>query len=228
MDENVRRGVIRWSIKVLVFAVIIGALLFLTGADWGWGSAWTYLGVYLVQQVVTAVLLSPELLAERSAQQEGTKAWDKILALLAALLLPLAIYAVAGVDHRGGWTEELPVWVSILALVAMVLGIVLTVWAMRANAFFSGTVRIQEDRGQTVATGGPYRWVRHPGYVGAILHHVAAPLVLGSLWALVPGLLGALAMIVRTSLEDRTLHEELDGYTEYAARTRYRLLPGVW
>jgi protein-S-isoprenylcysteine O-methyltransferase Ste14 len=99
---------------------------------------------------------------------------------------------------------------------------------MRANDFFSGTVRIQEDRGQTVATGGPYRWVRHPGYVGGILHHLAAPPMLGSFWALIPGVLGALALVARTALEDRTLYAELDGYAAYATRTRYRLVPWVW
>jgi len=228
MDERTRRGVIRWGIKLVIFAVLIGALLFLTAGDWGWGQGWLYLGIFALQQVITVLLVPAELLSERSQQQEGTKAWDKVLALFAALLLPFAVYAVAGLDHRYGWTTGLPDWIWMLSLGVMVLGIALTVWAMRANAFFSGTVRIQEERGHTVATGGPYRWVRHPGYVGAILHHVASPLMLGSLWALVPGVLGALAMGIRTALEDRTLQEELVGYAEYAAQTRHRLIPGVW
>lgn len=228
MDEGTRRGVIRWAIKLVIFAGLIGALLFLTAGDWGWGKGWLYVGVFLLQQAVTVLIVPAELLAERSQQQEGTKAWDRVLALLAALLLPFAVYAVAGLDHRYGWTAGLSGWIWTLSLVVMVAGIALTVWAMRANAFFSGTVRIQEDRGHTVATGGPYRWVRHPGYVGAILHHVASPLMLGSLWALIPGALGALAMVIRAALEDRTLHEELAGYVEYASQTRYRLIPGVW
>ena len=228
MDEQTRQGMIRWVVKLVIFATLVGALLFLTAGDWGWGKGWLYLGIFLFQQVVTVLLVPAELLSERSQQQEGTKSWDKILALFAALLLPFAVYAVAGLDHRYGWTIGLVGWIWLLSLVVMVLGIVLTVWAMRANAFFSGTVRIQEDRGHTVVTGGPYRWVRHPGYVGAILHHVAAPLMLGSLWALIPGVLGALAMVLRTALEDRTLQEELEGYGEYAAQTRYRLIPGLW
>ncbi|MFQ5875494.1 MAG: methyltransferase family protein, partial [Dehalococcoidia bacterium] len=99
---------------------------------------------------------------------------------------------------------------------------------MASNAFFSMTVRIQEDRGHTVATGGPYRYVRHPGYVGTILFQIATPLMLGSVWAFIPCGLAALLIVVRTALEDRTLHEELDGYKEYAQRVRYRLLPGLW
>jgi protein-S-isoprenylcysteine O-methyltransferase Ste14 len=109
-----------------------------------------------------------------------------------------------------------------------VLGWALFMWAMGANAFFSEAVRIQEERGHTVVTDGPYRYVRHPGYVGAILALFATPLLLGSLWALIPAGLATIGYVVRTALEDKTLQEELDGYTEYAQQTRYRLLPGVW
>ena len=101
-------------------------------------------------------------------------------------------------------------------------------WAMLANPFFEKTVRIQEERGHHVATGGPYRFVRHPGYVAFILMGFALPLGVGSAWALVPAGLNAALIVARTALEDRTLRRELPGYAEYAQRTRYRLLPGVW
>jgi protein-S-isoprenylcysteine O-methyltransferase Ste14 len=99
---------------------------------------------------------------------------------------------------------------------------------MVSNRFFSAVVRIQSDRGQHVVTTGPYRFVRHPGYVGALLATVAAPLVLDALWAMVPTLVVVVAVVVRTALEDATLRDELAGYAEYGERTRYRLLPGVW
>ena len=99
---------------------------------------------------------------------------------------------------------------------------------MAANAFFETTVRIQRDRGQTVATGGPYRYVRHPGYVGASLFTVMTAVLLGSYWAILPGLLSVIAFVVRTAKEDRTLREELEGYEAYTKATRYRLVPGVW
>ncbi len=108
------------------------------------------------------------------------------------------------------------------------LGFAIFSWAMASNAFFSTVVRVLADRGHTVCSTGPYRFVRHPGYVGAIAQSFSAPLLLGSLWALIPAGLAALFLIVRTALEDRTLHAELDGYRGYAARVRYRLLPGVW
>ena len=99
---------------------------------------------------------------------------------------------------------------------------------MVSNAFFVTTVRIQTERQHTVASGGPYRYVRHPGYLGTLLLHLGVPFMLNSLWAIIPASLFVLVVIVRTALEDKALHAELSGYKEYAERVRYRLLPGVW
>jgi protein-S-isoprenylcysteine O-methyltransferase Ste14 len=129
---------------------------------------------------------------------------------------------------RFGWSPHIPWGVQLAALVFVVLGFGFASWAMIANAFFAGPVRIQDERGHAVASEGPYRFVRHPGYVGWIVSGVALPLMLGSGWALIPAVLAAVALIIRTALEDRTLREELDGYTEYAQRVRYRLVPGIW
>jgi protein-S-isoprenylcysteine O-methyltransferase Ste14 len=104
----------------------------------------------------------------------------------------------------------------------------LMTWAMAVNNYFSLVVRIQKDRGHTVVTGGPYHYVRHPGYVGGILFQLGTPLLLGSMWALIPAGLTVLLLVVRTALEDRTLLKELEGYQEYAQQTHYRLLPGLW
>jgi protein-S-isoprenylcysteine O-methyltransferase Ste14 len=99
---------------------------------------------------------------------------------------------------------------------------------MVENRFFSGTVRIQTDREHVVVSGGPYRLVRHPGYAGSLLATICVPVVLGSWWAWVPACVSVAALVVRTALEDRVLRRELDGYAAYAARTRHRLVPGVW
>ncbi len=99
---------------------------------------------------------------------------------------------------------------------------------MLVNAFLVTTVRIQEERGHRVVTNGPYRFLRHPTYVGAILFTWGGPLLLGSWWALIPGTIAVIAFVVRTYLEDRTLQAELPGYQEYTQQVRYRLLPGVW
>jgi len=139
-----------------------------------------------------------------------------------------ASWVVAGLDVRFGWTGPIPWAYHVGGLLLVVLGYALFLWAMVSNAFFAEGVRIQKERGHTVATGGPYRCVRHPGYAGSILAQVSAPVLLGSPWALILGLASAAFFGVRTYLEDKTLRKELPGYEEYARRVRYRLLPGVW
>jgi protein-S-isoprenylcysteine O-methyltransferase Ste14 len=227
-NAEVKRGVILWTIKGFIYLMIFGIDLFVPADDWGWGMAWIYLSIYAINNIVLTFILPPELLAERSKRQEGSKKWDTGLAVGAAVLMPMAIFIVAGLDRGEGWTTTLPFGVQLVALVVMILGIVFTDWAMLSNKFFSGLVRIQEDRGHVVQSSGPYRLMRHPGYVGGIVHHLTAPLMLGSWWALIPGLIGTLLFVIRTGLEDKTLHAELPGYAEYAQQTRYRLVPGIW
>jgi protein-S-isoprenylcysteine O-methyltransferase Ste14 len=157
----------------------------------------------------------------------NTQRWDRVLAAFYTLVGP-AILVIGGLDQRFGWSGSFPLTVPVVAGVVMALGYGLFSWAMASNPFFSTVVRIQTDRGHTVATGGSYRFVRHPGYAGGLATILATPFLLGSWPALIPA--GALVgiLIVRTILEDRTLHRELPGYVEYAGRVRYRLLPGLW
>jgi protein-S-isoprenylcysteine O-methyltransferase Ste14 len=130
---------------------------------------------------------------------------------------------------RLGWSPQFPLALQIIGLVVAVLGHdFLLVWAMVSNAFFVATVRIQTDRQHTVTSSGPYRFVRHPGYLGAILLHLGTPFMLNSLWAIIPAGLTILVLIVRTRLEDKTLQAELPGYADYVVRVHYRLFPGLW
>jgi protein-S-isoprenylcysteine O-methyltransferase Ste14 len=140
----------------------------------------------------------------------------------------MGILATAGVDQRLGWPPDLPMLVPALGALLFAAGYLVTPWAMSANAHFSQTVRIQTERGHTVVTDGPYASVRHPGYVGMLACMLGACFLLGSLWALVPWLSFLVVTVVRTELEDRTLHAELSGYLDYASRTRYRLIPLFW
>ncbi len=142
--------------------------------------------------------------------------------------MPLVVPIVAGLNVRFGWAPEVARWLQIAGFAVYALGWALHLWAMAANRYHALVVRIQADRGQTVVTNGPYRYVRHPSYVGGILQALSVAFLLGSAWALVPGVLSGLLLLLRTALEDRTLQQELDGYREYAGRVRYRLLPGVW
>lgn len=229
---ELRRGVVRWLVRSIIFFVLLPAVvLFISSGDWGWGMAWVYTAVSAFSVAGNALILiptNPELLVERAQAQEGTKDWDRLLSVSMALFGPLVTLLVAGLDEGAGWSAQVSLICQVGALVVMVLATGLGLWAIGSNAFFSGTVRIQEDRGHRVVTGGPYRFVRHPGYLGAILFDVAAPVLLSSLWAFIPAAITVAVIVVRTALEDRTLQAELPGYAEYARQTRYRLLPGVW
>jgi protein-S-isoprenylcysteine O-methyltransferase Ste14 len=112
--------------------------------------------------------------------------------------------------------------------IRFVLGMALMTWAMAVNPFAQSTVRIQTDRGHCVITSGPYSRVRHPMYAGFILMYLGPLLIWGSVSAVAEGGLIAIELSWRTALEDRALRRELAGYEQYAMRTRYRLLSGVW
>ena len=131
-------------------------------------------------------------------------------------------------EARLVWPPSLALWVSVLSLSLFVAGYVLGAYALLENRFFSGMVRIQAERSHQVVSTGPYRWMRHPGYAGALLAYFVTPLLLDSNWAFLPAIFLAVCLVIRTHLEDRTLQEELPGYREYAGRVRYRLLPGIW
>lgn len=229
-SASMTAGVVKRLTEILVVLLLYAILLFVSAGTLNWLMAWVYLGIYALGVCVNSTFLlrkDPGLIAERAEPKENAKAWDKTLSTIVGVASLIALI-VAGLDVRFGWTAEVGPAVYLIGTVALVLGYALFGWAMISNAYFSTLVRIQEDRGHAVVSSGPYRCVRHPGYDGWVLMSVGTPLMLGSPWALIPGALSALLMIVRTALEDQTLQAELPGYREYAARVRYRLLPGVW
>ena len=214
----------------LLLPALLGLVLFASAGTRQWPMAWAYLVAYAVVLIAGSYLAihrDPEFRSERTQAKAGTKAWDKWLSGPLFSLPWLGEYVVAGLDRRYGWSlVSLPV--AIAALVLAVLGYSLAVWAMRTNRFYGRFVRIQTERGHTVVDRGPYRFVRHPGYAGVSLFTLASALALQSWWALLPGAMVVATLTVRTALEDRVLREELPGYAEYAQRTRFRLVPGVW
>jgi protein-S-isoprenylcysteine O-methyltransferase Ste14 len=204
--------------------------LFAAAGRLNWGEGWAYMGIYVGFIAVNALVMLPKgtaLIAERSRVLEGSRGWDRVIMGLYTLAGP-AMLVVAGLDEHFGWTPRLGLAIQMAGALFMVLGYGLFSWGMAVNAFFAATVRIQEERGHQVVAGGPYRIVRHLGYVGIIIFSLATPLLLDSLWALIPALVLIGVLIARTALEDRTLQAELAGYKEYAQQTRYRLLPGIW
>ncbi|MCW8982957.1 MAG: isoprenylcysteine carboxylmethyltransferase family protein [Gammaproteobacteria bacterium] len=143
-----------------------------------------------------------------------------------SIVFPMVI--VAGLDHRFNWSSEFPLWLNVIGFILIAFGYAFAAWAVVENRFFSSVVRIQTDRGHAVCDSGPYRFVRHPGYAGSILALFGIVLALDSVWTLIPTAVALIIAVIRTSLEDQTLQDELQGYRDYARRVRYRLIPGIF
>lgn len=227
MDKKI---IARYAIRETMGVVIMGVALFWSAGRVEWWPGWASIAVMVLWIIATAVVIlhiNPDLLAERLGPRKGAKHWDTaIMSILG--ITQLVKYIVAGLDQRYGWSGDIPIITQIIMLVLCVLGYALFVWATASNAYFSQIVRIQTERNQTVVTSGPYHYVRHPSYIGAIVYELAVSLMLASWWSLIAGGFGAILLILRTALEDRTLQAELAGYADYARKVRYRLLPGIW
>jgi len=183
--------------------------------------------VYFVASNLALYRYNPGLLIQRlKIRREGSKTWDEVLMRVHNLTALLLLPAMAGLDvGRYRWSS-LGLPYAIVGVVSLAVSSVLINWAMIENPYFEPTVRIQNERGHQVVTTGPYAIVRHPGYLSGILWIASVPLILGSLYALAPFALYTVLMTLRTYLEDRTLQEELPGYTEYAERVKYQAFPG--
>ena len=207
-----------------------GVVLFWSAGRVDWWPAWAVIVVWLVWFTAMDILIlrfNPDLMAERLSPPKGAKNWDRTIVSILRLM-QLVRYTLAGLDQRYGWTGGFPLIAQIAALMVCILNCALFTWALASNTFFSQIVRIQSDHGHAVATGGPYRYVRHPAYVGMILFELALGTLLASWWALLASGLCVILLILRTALEDRTLQAELIGYADYSRQVRYRLLPGIW
>jgi protein-S-isoprenylcysteine O-methyltransferase Ste14 len=210
---------------VILFEAVMAFVLFGSAGrvDLPW--FWAFITVHCGAMATAAGALDPDLKRERL--RPGPGGHDRRIRLLAVHWL-LAHLIVAGLDAgRFGWSGTVPAAVHAVALAGFACGMGLAVWAMVSNRYFSPVVCIQRERGHELVTGGPYRFVRHPGYVGAILATVCGGIALGSWWSLLP-LVPVLGLFLRrTALDDRVLRNELEGYSGYAERVRYRLVPGL-
>ncbi|MCK6583260.1 MAG: isoprenylcysteine carboxylmethyltransferase family protein [Anaerolineales bacterium] len=222
------KTIVRLAVVLLVVPL---APMIISGA-WDWWEAWAYAIINILGFMISRVLAvrrHPDIIAERarSMEMQDAKPWDKILSPMLAFGA-LIILIVAGADKGFGWSTPFSLNAKLVSLVVIILGYAFGSWALIENRFFSGVVRIQTDRGHHVVTTGPYRLVRHPGYAGGLWTYLAMPVLFDSLWAFIPTVLLIGVLVLRTSLEDRTLQAELPGYKEFTQKTRYRLLPGIW
>lgn len=218
------------GLTVTAMAVAFAGVIFVNARRLGWTLGWIYTGMVAVALAINLACLlrwNPELIRRRMRFGQFTKSWDMVWAVLFTIAV-IAIYVVAVAETRDGVARE-PGAAWLLGLAVFTPGWTLIIWSMVVNPFFEKTVRIQTDHGHRVIDTGPYAYIRHPGYLGfAVGWILPTPLLLASTGAFIPALIVVGLLVIRTALEDRTLHAELPGYAEYATRVRFRLIPGVW
>jgi protein-S-isoprenylcysteine O-methyltransferase Ste14 len=224
-----RRALLRGILWLVGYMLLLAACIcFPTGFAWTRG--WVFLAVYLLLVIVSFIFLwrvNPEIVVARSAYRQPAKWWDVIIFAILFLSFIL-MFPLAALDDGSLHWSSVPLWVTIVGYLLFALGMAASTWVLSVNKFAEPTVRIQSERHHKVIDTGPYAIVRHPLYATVPFLGVGIPLALGSYWALIPAAIALITLVIRTAAEDRLLHEQLDGYREYAARVRYRLFPGVW
>jgi protein-S-isoprenylcysteine O-methyltransferase Ste14 len=234
---EIGKRTVSWATMLKIFVgliiaaivVIFAVFVYVNARQLGWTFGWIYVVIFIAALMINLVCLrlwNAELIKRRMRFAKFTKTWDKVWAVLFAFAI-LAIYVAAVIETRDSVSSALGVaW--LLGLTIFILGWAVAIWSMVVNPFFEKTVRIQTDQGHCVIDTGPYAYMRHPGYMGFSGWMLSTPLLLASSWAFIPALISVILLVIRTELEDRTLHAELPGYAEYASRVRFRLIPGIW
>ena len=232
MESEKKTSLVRIAIMLLLVMVLFPLFPMIISGRWNWWQAWVMAGLFILSFIVSRAIAAkknPDILKERAnyATQGNTQAWDKWLSPIMAFGSVFVLLA-AGLDERFNWSPDLHLGWELLGLALILFGYIFGSFAFVENAFFSGTVRLQPERGHTVISSGPYAFVRHPGYLGSLIASLGMPLLLDSLWAFVPVIIFGFFFVLRTHLEDRFLRENLAGYSDYAKKVRYRLFPCIW
>ena len=216
-----------------LYLLLFPVILFLLAGDWRWSEGWVFSIIFLLMCFVPVVYLyfnDQELLKERfgSPIQKDQKRWDKVLLLLFFVDF-LVWFVIMPLDaRRFGWSPPFPLWLEVAGALLLILSGVLIFEVMRENTFASPVVKMQKERGQKVISTGLYAIVRHPMYTGASLLFLAAPLLLGSVYGLALGMVLVVILAARSIGEEAMLTQELEGYSEYKTRVKWRLIPLVF
>jgi protein-S-isoprenylcysteine O-methyltransferase Ste14 len=219
-----------YLIKHFIGTFLFFIIIFISAGRINYWQGLVYLIIGLIMFILnhTVLRVDSELLKERSKPGEDTKKWDKTILGL-SFLLAISMYITAGLDSgRYHWSPDFHWSIYLLGIILTIAGQLLFLIAQKQNKFFSSTVRIQTNRDHIVCETGLYKVVRHPAYSGSIIQSLGFPFLFGSLWSIIPICLMIILLITRTILEDRTLKNELQGYTEYSTKTRYKIIPYVW
>jgi len=223
-------SIFRLLFRVLFLLIILAVLLFLPAGKLNWPQAWALIvavGIFFIIYIFWGILRDPEQTQERSQVAENVKRWDRVIMGIYTVLLP-TVFIIAGFDvGRFGWSKA-PLSVQLVGWIGLILAAALIFWTVRTNTYLSRYARIQDDREQKVIISGPYRFVRHPMYLGILILFSCIGPALSSLFALIPSAVIDILFIIRTAKEDKMLRKELEGYRAYTQQVRYRLLPGIW
>lgn len=231
MEDRLNRDGVKYLLTPFRWTILMTIAFFLAAGHLSVLRAWLAFILHFSGAIVGAILMgkfAPGLANQRASIKEGTKGWDKIILAIYFLLVLLVIPMVAGLDVGRYQWSELGISYGIFGFALYFGFFLLFHWAMLSNRHFEESSRIQKDRTHSVVTKGPYGIVRHPGYVAMIFAGLADSFIIGSQYALIPSLFAVVVVIIRTSLEDRMLQKELEGYAEYAGKIKYRLIPGLW
>ena len=213
-------------IKYVMGFVLVGALLFLPAWTLCYPGAWLFIGLLFIPMLIMGVVLfikSPTLLEKRLNNKEKEKTQKGVIAL-SGLMFPVG-FIVSALDFRFGWSY-VPLWLTVVSSVLFLVGYGMYAEVMRENAYLSRTVEVQKD--QKVISTGLYGVVRHPMYLATLFMFLPLPLILGSLWGLIPFALYPVVMLIRITNEEKILTDALDGYAEYKTKVKYRLIPFIW
>ena len=223
----------RKVVFTFLFILLFPALILVLSGDFTWTQGWIFCIWFILLCYSTILYLyrrDPALLAERymkpgAANQE---AWDRYVSYGIMVGFTIWIVIMPLDAKRFGWSHAFPLGLNVLGVAALTGSFLLFFRSYTDNTFLSPLVRLQEDRKQRVVSTGVYRFVRHPMYLGGILMFIGAPLLLGSYYGILLGLVLTILLMARILGEEAMLTENLEGYREYTRMVRYRLFPYLW
>jgi len=230
-DENQKEKLgIRLVLKSFSILLFFLAFTFIIAGRLDYWQGWVFNGLNFFFIIVTYFVLidRKDLIKERLKPGVGMKRWDRVYYWVSTPIYFLMIGISILDASRFHWEPIVSLIFILLAIVFYSVGQIIIIWAKKANKFFSSVVRIQSDRKHTVCSNGPYRFIRHPGYLGGLIYTIATPLLLGSFWGLILVIFTVIPLFIRTYLEDKTLKKELAGYIEYSKKVKYRIIPFLW
>jgi protein-S-isoprenylcysteine O-methyltransferase Ste14 len=231
MEQKLTKSGIKAFLAPIRRIIVTGLMFFLASGEINNLRAWIYIGTYTVGGLIIGIILfkkSPKLLNDRGKMQEGTKPFDKYIILIYFLFAIVITPIVAGIDKRLNLSVTIPFFYLYIGIILYVFSAIFFTWPMLHNPFFEGIIRIQKEKNHNVINSGPYKLVRHPGYLGMLVGSLPLPFAFGSMLAFIPVVIMVILVFVRTYYEDTTLQKELNGYADYCKEVKHRLIPFIW